>query len=194
MAEYREALRLNPDQPKIHDGLGIALVEMNHFNEAMNQFAEAARLNPAYPWPHFQMGRALLKQGHDAEAIGEFREALRLDPDNFQILAYTAQVLSADENPDVRDGQAALTYAARANILAGGAQLFVLDALGMACAEAGDFTNAVEVAQREIELATAAKMNNLGPLQERLQLYKSRQPWRESFLATNAPPKNLPGN
>jgi tetratricopeptide (TPR) repeat protein len=176
MAEYQEALGLNSNQPKIHDGLGIVLVEMNRFYEAMGQFAEAARLDPAYPWPHFQMGKALLKQGRDAGAVHEFQEALRLDPDNFQILAYTAQVLSADENPEVRDGQTALTYAARANILADGAQWFVLDALGMACAETGDFTHAVEAAQRVVELATAAKMKNLGPLQRRLQLYKNHQP------------------
>jgi hypothetical protein len=80
--------------------------------------------------------------------------------------------------------------AATANALTGGAQPFVLDALGMACAETGDFTNALEVTQRAMDLATAAKMSKLEPLQQRLQLYKNHQPWRESFLATNTPAKH----
>jgi tetratricopeptide (TPR) repeat protein len=135
------------------------------------------------------MGKLLLKQGRDAGAIDEFRAALRLDPDNFQILAYTAHVLAADENPQIRDGRTALVLAVKAKALTGGAQPFVLDALGMACAETGDFTNALEVTQRAIDLATAAQMKKLEPLQQRLQLYKNHQPWRESFLATNAPCK-----
>jgi len=48
------------------------------------------------------------------------------------------------------------------------------------------------VTYRAIDLATAAKMKKLEPLQQRLQLYKNHQPWRESFLATNTPPKEIP--
>ena len=71
-----------------------------------------------------------------------------LDPDNFQILAYTAHVLAADENPQIRDGKTALALAIKANALTGGTQPLVLDALGMACAETGDFTNAQEATQK----------------------------------------------
>ena len=116
------------------------------------------------------MGKALLKQGRDAEAIGKFREALRLDPDNFQILAFIAHVLAADENPQIRDGKTALVLAAKANTLTGGAQPFVLDALGMACAEAGHFDDAQEAIKRAINLATAAGMKkDVVPMQQRLR-------------------------
>ena len=189
LAEYREAVRLNPELPSLHDGLGSVLAGLGRFSEAMNEFTNAARLDPAHPWPHFEMGKALLKQGRDAGAIDQFHEALRIDPDNFQILAYTAHVLAADENPQIRDGKAALVLAAKANALTGGAQPFVLDALGMACAETGDFTNALDVTQKALDLATAARMKNLEGIQQRLRLYKNHQPWRESFLFTNAPVK-----
>jgi cytochrome c-type biogenesis protein CcmH/NrfG len=132
-----------------------------------------------------------LKQGRDAEAIDEFRAALRIDPDNFQILAYTARVLAADENPQIRDGRTALVLAVKAKVLTGEAQPYVLAVLGMACAETGDFTNALEVTQRALDLARAAQMKKLEPLQQQLQLYKNHQPWRESFLATNPPAKEI---
>jgi protein O-mannosyl-transferase len=194
LAEYREAIRLNPKEPFLHDSLGIVLVELGHFGEALNEFTNAAQLDLTYPWPHFEMAKALLKQGRDAEAIGQFREALRLNPENFQILAYIAHVLAAEENPEVRDGKTALVLAAKANALTSGAQPLVLDALAMACAATGDFTNAQEVAQNAINLATTLKLKNIAPMQQRLELYRKNQPWRESFLAINAPPEVLPKN
>jgi uncharacterized protein HemY len=122
--------------------------------------------------------------------MDEFRTTLRFDPDNFQVLAFTAHVLAADDHPQIRDGKTALAFAARANALTGGAQPFVLDALGMAYAETGDFTHAQEVTRTAIDLATAAHMKKIEPMQQRLQLYQSHQAWSESFLATNAPAKH----
>ncbi len=195
LAEYRLALRLKQNLPTLHEGMGIVLVELGRFDEAMSEFAAAARLDPAYPWPYFQMGKALLQQGRDAEAIGKLREALRIDPDNYQILAYAARVLAADEKPEVRDGQTALVYAVKANALSDGTMPFVLDALGMACAETGRFDDAQQATERAVKIATAAGMKqNVASLQQRLQLYQNRLPWRESFLSTNTPPGNLPKN
>jgi tetratricopeptide (TPR) repeat protein len=190
LPELLKAVQLNPKRPSVRDALGAVLVELGRFDEAMSQLTEAARLNPNDPGAHFDMGKLLLKQGRDSGAMDEFHAALRLDPDNFQILAYTAHVLAAHEDPQIRDGKTALMLAAKADALTGGAQPFVLDALGMACAETGDFANAQEAAQRAIDLATAAQMKKLQPLQQRLQLYKNHLPWRESFLATNAPAKH----
>jgi tetratricopeptide (TPR) repeat protein len=186
LPEYDRAIVLAPAMANLRNGRGEALAELGKFNEAERAFAEAVRLDPDYAAPHFELGKTLLKQGRDAEAIGEFRAALRLDPDNFKILAYVAHVLAADENLQIRDGRTALVLAIKANNLTGGVQPLVLDALGMACAETGDFTNAVDVTQKALDLATAAKLKKTEPIQQRLELYKNHQPWRESFLATNA--------
>ena len=189
LPELLKAVELNPKSSSAHNTLGSVLAELGRFHEAMNEFTNAAQLGPGDPWPHFELAKALLKQGCDGEAMDEFRAALKLDPDNFQILTYTAQVLAADENPQIRNGKSALVLAVKAKVLTGGEQPLVLDALGMACAETGDFTNAQELTQRAIDIATAAQMGKIGPLQQRLQLYKNHQPWRESFLATNPPVK-----
>src|ERR1019366_5736153 len=155
LAEYRLALRLKPNLPTLHDGTGIVLVELGRFDEAMNEFAEAARLDPTYPWPYFQMGKALLGQGRDAGAIDKLREALRINPDNYQILAYVARVLAANEKSEVRDGQTALV---------------------MACAETGRFDDAQEAIERAIKIATAAGMKqDVASLQQRLRLYQNHQ-------------------
>jgi tetratricopeptide (TPR) repeat protein len=189
LPELLQAVQINPKLPAVRDALGAVLVELGRLDEAGSQFTEALRLDPANPAAHFDLGKLLLKQGRDAGAKDEFRAALRLDPDNFQFLAYTAHVLAADDHPQIRDGNTALALAAKANALTGGAQPFVLDALGMALAETGDFTHAQEATQSAIALAKAAQMKQLEPLQQRLKLYQNHQPWRESFLATNTPAK-----
>ncbi|MEI9959766.1 MAG: tetratricopeptide repeat protein [Limisphaerales bacterium] len=194
LVEHRKAVEIDPQNAFMHEGLGIVLAELGYFDEAMKEFTEAARLDPKFAWPHFQMGKVLLKQGRDVDAAREFGQALQRNPDNFQMLAYIANVLASNKNPQGRDGELALSLATRANNLTGGLQPLVLDFLGMAYAETGDFTNAQVMTQKAIELAAAAKMKSLESMQQRLELYKNHQPWRESFLATNEPPKNFPAN
>jgi hypothetical protein len=101
------------------------------------------------------------------------------------MLTFLAQVLASDENPQVRDGNAALAMAAKANDLTGGVQPAMLDALAMAYAETGQFTNAQQSAAYAVKLATAFEMtNDVAAIQQRLQLYQNDQPFRQSF--TNA--------
>jgi Tfp pilus assembly protein PilF len=191
-AEYQEALRLNPKYVAAHNNYGTLLVELGRFDEAMKQYAAAARLDPADWHPPYLTGKALLKQGRDAEAISYFRQAIQLDPKNPQMLTYLAQVLASDENPQVRDGNHALAMAARANDLTAGVQPAMLDALAMAYAEIGQFTNAQQSAAYALKLATAYAMTNDVPLiEQRLQLYQNNQPFRQSFLFTNAPAKKM---
>ena len=190
LAEYREAVLLNPGLPILHNGTGTVLAELGRYPEALAEFTNAIRLDPAFAAPHARMGDTLLKQGRDAEAVAQFNEAVKLDPMNFQTLSHAAKILATVENPGVRDGRAALVLALKANELSGHNQPMVFDILGMALAENGDFTNAAVCAQNALDLANAAQMKKLEPIQLRLELYKNHQPWRESYLATNVPVKN----
>ena len=187
LAEFQAAARLKPEIPYLHDNVGNTLVALGRFDEAMQEYTNALKLDPNYARTHFQLGKALLKLGRDSEALAQLREALRLDPENFQILAYAARVLAAGENPKTRDGQTALLYAVKAKMLTGGTQAAVLDALGMACAEAGRFDDAQEAMRRALALTNTASANDLAEFRRRLELYQNHQPWRESFRATNAP-------
>jgi cytochrome c-type biogenesis protein CcmH/NrfG len=138
------------------------------------------------------MGKALLKQGRNAEAISKFREALQLDPKDFQTLAFLARVLASDENPQIRNGVEAVALAEKANDLTGGEHPFILDILAMSYAETGHFKDALQAEQHAIQLAQAADLKETNEMNARLELYKSGQPYRETF--TNALPQNPPKN
>jgi tetratricopeptide (TPR) repeat protein len=195
MAEYREALRINPNHVASHNNYGTLLVEVGRFDEAMKQYAAAARLDPADWHPPYLTGKVLLKQGRDPEAIPYFRQAVKMDPNNPRVLTYLAQVLASDENPQVRDGNAALAMAAKANDLTGGVQPAMIDAMAMAYAELGQFTNAQQTAADALKLAIAYDMtNDVTVIRQRLQFYQNNQPFRQSFLFTNAPARKPPKN
>jgi len=181
--EYcRTAVALDQKSPQSHIGLGIVLAELGRFDEAMNEFSAAAQLNANDPAPHFQMAKTLLKQGRDAEAVPHMQDALRLRPDDLPMLIYTARVLAADENPQARNGAAALALAQKAAQLAGGPQPVVLDTLAMACAETGHFDEATQFAQQARDAAQAGgDKDDAAKMQQRLELYQKHQPARISF-------------
>jgi tetratricopeptide (TPR) repeat protein len=188
IAEYQEALRLNPHYGAAQDNYGTLLVELGRFGDAMKQYAGAALSDPADWHPPYLTGKALLKQGRDAEAIPYFQHAVAIDPNNPQVLTYLAQVLASDENPQVRNGNAALAMAAKANDLTGGIQPAMIDAMAMAYAETGRFVEAQQAATNALKFATAYNMtNDVVLIQQRLQLYQNNKPFRQSFIFTNSP-------
>jgi tetratricopeptide (TPR) repeat protein len=188
--EYRQAIRLNAEIPAIHNAAGSEMADLGDIAGAIKEFAEAERLDPHYAAPHIQTAKVLYGQGRDADAVEELRAAIRAEPDNFQILAGAAHYLAANENAAARDGNNALVLAVKANELSGHQQPMVYDILGMAFAANGDFTNAVTCAQSALDLADSAHLKGTSQIQERLDLFKKNQPWRESFRVTNAPVKN----
>jgi protein O-mannosyl-transferase len=185
------AVRLKPDRATLRNNLGLTLTELGRYEEALAQFAEAERLDETYAIPHFQTGRTLLKLGRDAEAIQQFFLALQIEPDNLQFLMFTARVLASDENPQGRDSEKAFALANHANQLAGSPQPVILDTLAMTLAELNRFDEAQKNQRQALELVEKNNdREDLGVMQQRLKLYENQKPWRESFLATNAPAKN----
>jgi len=185
------AVRLKPDRATLHNNLGLTLEELGRFDEARAQFEEAARLDETYAIPRFQTGRTLLKQGRDAEALPELFAALEIEPDNVSFLLLAARVLASDENPQGRNGEKALALASRANQLAGSPQPVMLDTVAMALAQLNRFEEANKIQRQAIELVEkSGDHEDLDLMQQRLKLYENQQPWRESFLATNAPVRN----
>jgi tetratricopeptide (TPR) repeat protein len=80
IAQYEEALRLNPRFALAHYHLGNALVGSERLDEAMAHYAEALRLKPKFVEAHNNLGKALASRGRFDEAMAQYAEALRLNP------------------------------------------------------------------------------------------------------------------
>ena len=80
IAEYRTALRLEPDYAPVHTNLGTALCHKGDSDGAIAEFRTALRLHPNDVLAHFNLGTCLQAKEDIDGAIVEYRTALRLDP------------------------------------------------------------------------------------------------------------------
>jgi tetratricopeptide (TPR) repeat protein len=82
LAEFRAALRINPDLADAEYNLGSILGRMpGHEDEALTHFETALRLAPENGAVHYNMGNLLGKMpGRLPEAVVHYREAVRINP------------------------------------------------------------------------------------------------------------------
>ncbi|HNS21422.1 MAG TPA: tetratricopeptide repeat protein [Sedimentisphaerales bacterium] len=81
IAEYNNALQLNPDNVEAHQKLGFLLYNVkNAPQEGMAHLLKTLELDPRNPRAHYDLGMALLYQQKIEEATRHFAEALRQMP------------------------------------------------------------------------------------------------------------------
>ncbi|HTT56181.1 MAG TPA: tetratricopeptide repeat protein [Opitutaceae bacterium] len=81
--DHLEAARQRmPNDPAVHNNLGLALLQLGRRDEAIRELQSVLRLAPDSAEGHFSMGRALLGAPADYRAaLREFERAARLRPD-----------------------------------------------------------------------------------------------------------------
>ena len=96
IAEYRTALRLNPDYPNAHVGLGLELAQRpDGYDEAIAHYRRALELKPGASDAHNDLGLLLATMpGRTAEAIRHYEAALRIKPDFAEAHANLASALT----------------------------------------------------------------------------------------------------
>jgi tetratricopeptide (TPR) repeat protein len=81
VAEFREAIRLDPKSQGSYPNLASHLMNLGRVEEAYPLIQEAIRLDPRDPFSQYVLGFYLNRQGRFEDAIAPLREALRLSPD-----------------------------------------------------------------------------------------------------------------
>jgi tetratricopeptide (TPR) repeat protein len=82
IAQFQQAIHLQPGYDLAHNNLGAALYKKGQIDEAISQYQEAIRLKPGDAEAHNNLGIALCKKGQIDEAISQHQEAIRLKPDH----------------------------------------------------------------------------------------------------------------
>jgi tetratricopeptide (TPR) repeat protein len=78
LAEFRQALALDPKDALAKNNLGIVLVELGRPEGAMTEFHQAIALAPKNAQPHNNLGRVFQEEGRLEEARAEYHKALEL--------------------------------------------------------------------------------------------------------------------
>ena len=80
-AQWKQALRLDPDFYEAYFNLGAALAQAGRNDDAIGYYEQALRIRPDFYEAHFNLGVALEQAGRNNDAIGHYEQALRLKPD-----------------------------------------------------------------------------------------------------------------
>lgn len=181
LAHLQTARNLKPDDPVVLWNLGLQYAAREQYDTAMEYFSQAARLAPAHPRPRLLSARTQARRGLVRDALVHLEAALRLDPNHLDSLLLLARLRAAEADPTIRNGATAVQFAEHANALSHGQSPAALDILAMAYAEAGRFAEARTALEQAIRLLPADAENSVrDALQDRLRLYQSNSPYRET--------------
>ena len=90
----RRLLVGSPQDPTLHNALGISLAMQRRFAEAAEAFGQAAALAPHFAEAHSNLGNVLRDLGRRTDAVDSYRAALRAAPASFEARLNLAIVLS----------------------------------------------------------------------------------------------------
>jgi Flp pilus assembly protein TadD len=177
---FTEALRIKPDFTAAHSNIGYTLFLQGNLDEAIVHLSEALRLNPNSAQAHYSLGQALVQRGKINEAITHFEEVLRLKPDWVGPMNDLAWLLAASKETTIHNPDKAVRLAQRVCELTNYKEPDLLDTLAVTYAAAGDFSKAVETAERALELCQSPEQSTLKQeIESRLVLYKAGKPYIE---------------
>ena len=166
IAQWKSLAAANPDDARIHNNLGAALVRVAKFDEAIPEYERALELNPEYHLVHGNLARALSAAGQNDAAIPEFQKALVFYPDAAELHNSFGSTLAADGR--VREAAAEFEKAIELNPDLAEAH----NNLGKALVSVGQSSQPAQAAEAEKQFKTAISLkpqfadaqNNLGTL------------------------------
>ena len=180
LGHIRESVRLNPSIAQSHYYLGAFLLKQGHADQAVPELETALKIYPRYPSGEATLAEAYSDMGKDFEALSHLRKAIDHDPEQAATLLDAARILSSSSDAALRNGPEAVDFASKANDLTKGIDPNVLDTLGAAYAEAGQFDQALDAANRALNLAVAnGETDKASAIRYRIGLYTAGKPYRQ---------------
>ncbi len=82
MANYAEALRINPDYEEAYNNMGIILAKLGKLDDAILHYSRKLQEDPDNAKAHYNLGLAFARQNRLDEASIHFSQVLRISPDD----------------------------------------------------------------------------------------------------------------
>ena len=181
----RHALEVDPDLERGHAVLGDVFRRTGRFEAALESYRRALDRVPELGAARFGVALTFLQQGRFQPALEYLEHSLATLPQSRGLTLLLARLLAATPDPQIRDGQRALTLALA--VVSQSTSIAGAETLAMALAELGRFDEAIDwqrSALKELETESEASNEIRQRVQQRLALYERRQPCREPWAET----------
>lgn len=176
LKDYNEAIRLHPKEARVYNNRGEVWFGKGDLNAAFKDYNEAIQLDSKHVAAYFNRGNAWQEKGNFAAALKDYAEAIRLDPSDVDAYNNRSRLLSTTPDDRIRNGKQAVEDAEKACKLTDWKDPVLLDTLAAAYAEVGEFAKAVKWETKAVAMAPENAKNECS---SRLELYRSRKPYRE---------------
>jgi len=162
-----------------HSSLADLLMRQGRLDEAIAHCQEALRIRPDDANAENNLGLANLQLGNEREAAAHFENSLRNSPGNLNVRTNLAWLLATSVDSSLRDGRTAIELASSVVRDSKRENPIVLRALAAAYAESGDFSDAIDTAQRAQRAANAIGEAGLSAdLERNIESYRLNRPIR----------------
>jgi tetratricopeptide (TPR) repeat protein len=177
IADYDKAVELEATNASAYLYRGISWTERNQIEKALDDFDRAVKLDPKNAMAYRGRAEAWSRNGDFKTAIAAYDKAIELDPTDPVSWNDRAWLEATCPDATIRNGKLAVEHATKACEVTGWKKFDMLDTLAAACAEAGDFANAVKW---QTTVCKAAPASDKAEFQARLNLYKAHHPYRDT--------------
>ena len=147
---------------------------------ALDQYSEALKLDPRLDEARFGYAVTLVGLQQYAAAKTWLEESRRLHPDRLEFVDSLERLTAAAADSEVRDGQRALVLAR--TLVEKRRTWSTLEALAMALAETGQYTEAVDRQREAIDLFSRAARVEPGRMLDNVRLYQQQRPSRTPWI------------
>jgi Flp pilus assembly protein TadD len=138
-----EAIRLNPKLASAYGNRGSIFENRGDFQNAISDYNSAIRLAPDFSMNYAARANAYAAEGEFDKAVADNSKAIELGPKNAEAYNSLGWLLATCRDEPVRNGKQAVAAAQRACELTAWKNWSFIDTLAAACAEAGDFDQAI---------------------------------------------------
>jgi tetratricopeptide (TPR) repeat protein len=192
---FGQAIKLNPGYSEAHCNLGVAYYSLGRYRDAMDAHKEAIKADPGYAEAYSNLGNVYSRLGRWQEAIDSYKQAIEASPDYIEAYNNLAWLIAT--NPDIqnRDPNEAIRIADHACELVirdDPALPVLMGTLAAAYASAGRFGEAIDTANRAVNLADAANQPQVKKIiQYHLSFYTHGKPYIEPRRESPIDPNRL---
>jgi len=176
IADFTQAIQMYPKSAVAYNGRGLAYGKKGDFDKAIADFSQAVLLDPTDAPGFYNRALAYQNKGDYVNAIADNKQTIQLVPkipDGYNNLAW---ILATCPEASLRDGKKAVESATKACELSGWKNPNYIDTLAAACAEAGDFDNAVKWETQFLQTPNLSA-DDAADAKTHLALYQAHQPF-----------------